>query len=530
MPNRRSGWKPGPLSLFALFVASLLTLGPVPAPAQGTPGPDAELDALRREVEELRRRDAEKQRRLDELQRRLEELAAPPETRPGTRPGTRPAPGPGEAEDPRSALDRAVGELGEPPPADQPSARDAVLRDAAGRGPLSDLLSGGRAGGGSGLRLIDVSLDVLAAGGGSTEPDSSLQTLQGGGHDPRKNGFTLQNVELSLAGAVDPYLYGEAHLIYFIDPIEGESVFELEEAFLTTQQLPFGLQVKAGQYFTEFGRINPRHPHQWEWMDLPVINARLFGPDGMRAPGARVAWLTPLPWHSELFVGAQNANGETMASFLASDEFFEERPVGGRPFAEQDSNAFNGLVYSLRWENGFDISREWSAAVGLSALFGPNATGPDGDTRIYGTDVTLKWRPVRHNRGSPYFLSQTEVMYRDYDADDAQTEDGEAVAGDDLEDWGFYTQALYSWEPRWRGGVRFEYASGSGESVGGRDNDPFRDDRFRVSPLLEFLPSEFSRVRLQYNYDVADHLEDDDAHSVWLGFEYLLGAHPPHRF
>lgn len=51
----------------------------------------------------------------------------------------------------------------------------------------------------------------------------------------------------------------------------------------------------------------------------------------LRAPGVRLGWLLPVPWFSEVHLGAQNANGETMLSFLASDEAFEERPIGGGP-------------------------------------------------------------------------------------------------------------------------------------------------------------------------------------------------------
>lgn len=109
-----------------------------------------------------------------------------------------------------------------------------------------------RQAGGGRLRLLDLSLDALVAAGTSTEDDESLQTLQGGGHDPRKRGFTVQNIELSMTGAVDPYLTGEAHLVFFLDPLSGETEVELEEAFLTTTSLPYGLQLEAGHFFTEF--------------------------------------------------------------------------------------------------------------------------------------------------------------------------------------------------------------------------------------------------------------------------------------
>ena len=60
--------------------------------------------------------------------------------------------------------------------------------------------------------------------------------------------------------------------------------------------------------------------------------------------------------------------------------------------------------------------------------------------------------------------------------------------------------------------------------------DPFRDDRHRISPMLLWQPSHFSRIRLQYNHDRAAHLAHHDAHSVWLGFEFLIGAHAAHKY
>ena len=83
----------------------------------------------------------------------------------------------------------------------------------------------------------------------------------------------------------------------------------------------------------------------------------------------------------------------------------------------------------------------------------------------------------------------------------------------------------------WAVGARFGYSSGKERGAyASRDDDPFRDTRFRISPLLLWNASEFSRIRLQYNYDMADHLEDDYAHSVWLGFEASIGSHPAHQY
>ena len=458
-----------------------------------------ELEALKKEVEELRRRDAEKQRTLEELQRQIEAMRSqlPAVEKPVT---------------PEVALEKALKEIEAPAPAP------------------TDLLS--RQVGGSTFRLIDLSLDALFAAGTSTKREASIQRLEGGDHDPRKRGFTVQQAELSLTGAVDPYLTGEAHIVYLIDPAVGDTRVELEEAFLTTQSLPYGLQLKGGQFLTEFGLINPTHPHVWDWQDQPVINTRLFGPDGLRQAGVRLGWLTPLPWYSQLYVSVQNANGEIAASFLSNKEFFAERPIGGRPFAQRDVRNLTDLLYLLRWENSWNPTETVTTKFGLSGLFGPNATGPDGHTRIYGADLKLTWHPTTSFRGWPFFLWQSEAMGRDYVAD--QFSDGVVdLPRKTLRDWGFYTQALYGFSYGWAAGLRYEFATGSGASVGvfnGREADPFRDDRHRISPLLVWHPSEFSRLRLQYNYDRADHLEHQDAHSVWLGVEFLYGAHPAHKY
>lgn len=444
-------------------------------------------------------------------------------------------------------MQRTVGALEDEVRAARDDARAAAAPAPVGAGAPTGaegpLLSMGARGSGVRLQLLDVSLDVLSAFGFSTATNDELSVLQGGDHDPNQRGFTLQQVELSMLGAVDPYMTGEAHLVYFLDR-EGESRFEIEEAFLTSSQLPWGLhergfQVEAGHFFTEFGLINPRHPHQWAWQDQPFVWTRFFGGDGMRAPGVRVGWLSPLPWYSELHVGVQNATGETMPSFLANDEVFEERPIGGRPFADTQVGGIGDLLYLARWVNAFDLSDTTSAQIGVSGVLGPNATGSDGRTIIAGGDVKLKWLPLESDRGWPFVIVQAEALYRDYQADSffgcAQQDCDplEALPADTLRDWGLYAQILYGFRRGWSTGIRYEYGTGSGDSVGefqSRADDPFRGDRHRVSPLLSFQPSEFSRLRLQYNYDYVQGVPTDNAHSVWAGVEFLFGAHPAHSY
>ena len=103
------------------------------------------------------------------------------------------------------------------------------------------------------------------------------------------------------------------------------------------------------------------------------------------------------------------------------------------------------------------------------------------------------------------------------------------VPRETLTDYGFYSQVNYGFRPGWVAGTRFDYvASTRGQYENLFGIDAARDTRWRLSPNLTWFPSEFSKIRLQYNYDQRRHIGVD--HSLWLQFEFLLGAHAAHKF
>jgi hypothetical protein len=128
-------------------------------------------------------------------------------------------------------------------------------------------------------------------------------------------------------------------------------------------------------------------------------------------------------------------------------------------------------------------------------------------------------------------------MFRDYYAAKFGGDANQApLPSETLEDWGLYVEAVWGFRRGWSTGARYEYGDASGpdyDTAGARvsrRSDPYRDKRQRVSPLVIFDPTEYSRLRLQYNYDHAPNLRGNDAHSVWLGIEISLGAHPAHTY
>ena len=405
----------------------------------------------------------------------------------------------------------------------QAAADEAALAEEQNAEPMppqAPALASAAAPGGS---YMQIGLSGLFTGGASSVNNEDLAGLQAGAHDPNRTGFTVQNVELSLTAAVDPYFDAQTNIIFQIDG-EGETVVELEEAFFLSRALPGGLQLKGGQFYTEFGRHNPQHPHAWSFADQPLILSRLFGGDGLRSQGARLSWLIPAPWYAELYAGAQNARGETVVSFLgegAGEDGDEE--IGGHGLVDRAARNFGDLLYSARLLNGFDLSDTTSMNLGASLLWGPNAGGQDTDTVIFGADAYVKWQPAYSQRGFPFVSWHSEVLARRFEAGD-----GDDPVRETLRDWGFFGQALWGFKPGWVAGLRLEHADAA--QGAGRRDDPLRDKRTRLSPNLTWYPTEFSKIRLQYNHDWLQHLNRDSADSLWLQVEFSIGDHMAHKF
>jgi hypothetical protein len=117
-------------------------------------------------------------------------------------------------------------------------------------------------------------------------------------------------------------------------------------------------------------------------------------------------------------------------------------------------------------------------------------------------------------------------MSRSYDAAQRVSADDPTVTlpGETIGDRGGYAQLLWGIKPRIVAGLRGETVSGDDISVA----LPSRADRLRVSPNLTWYPTEFSKLRFQYNYDDRKGLGKD--HSFWVQVEFLLGAHSAHKF
>ena len=293
---------------------------------------------------------------------------------------------------------------------------------------------------------------------------SSDEPLQTGGHDPKVNGFNLQQLELSVSKAVDPYFEFDANIVF------SQFGVEIEEVYATTLGLPIGLQVRAGQFLTRFGRINATHPHTWDFADQAFAVGRVFGGEGNRGLGVEASILMPFPWYCELIASETMAGGASTAlSFFGANDLGAKTPVD--------------LQTTVAIKQFFPLGSDHSLFWGLSFAGGPNATGRSNRSEVYGSDLYYKWRPV--SRGGFATVSlQGEVFWR-----------RQQVPGDVLQDVSLYAQLFWRFAQRWGVGGRYEYGSPTtnmaGEKVAAPQDPAWTLARHRGSAALTFWPTEF---------------------------------------
>src|SRR5215475_7127116 len=348
------------------------TLSPGPTISRTTSATAADVEALRQQVQSLTETVKALQQQVKDQQAALEkanltaEAGLPPNPEPSPIAGTQTSPSPAASVSPRfptedtSVVSSTTAPVASPAPGASASllpssfpttdtsvvtsAPETISSTGAGASLTQPITIGG------GKNYMNISLDGLFALAYSSATD--LHNIEVGDHDPQQRGFNARNIELAFDGAVDPYFEGFANIVFKLDN-DNETEVEVEEAFMQTTNLPFGLQLKGGQFFAAFGRLNPTHPHTWDFADTPLVNGLFLGPDGLRGVGAQTSWTLPLPWYSQLIFASQNGRGSTGFSFRNPGEdgmFFD------RVTTDREARGLQDFVWIPRFENSFNLS------------------------------------------------------------------------------------------------------------------------------------------------------------------------------
>ena len=344
-----------------------------------------------------------------------------------------------------------------------------------------------------------------------------------------RRGMNFNYGEMSLYSVVDPYF--DLFAVIGLAP-EGAG---LEEAYFTTRKLPYGFQVKAGKFLASFGRINEQHEHYWDFANRPLIATALFGEDGLNEIGVQATWVAPTSFY--FLFGAEVLNGTNEQSFGTAG--FGDPRGNVSIDAVQGPNLFIGYIRS-----SFDI-QEASILFGISNAMGMTRTdqgfsGGSGkavgaNTDIIGGDLTMKYSldAIR------YLSFQSEYMFRVMSGTEYTDNDGSNIifsqSALNKHHSGFYTQVVTKLDQLWRIGVRYDLLMQNDVSLAGADQH-LPSNLPRYSAMLEYSPTEFSRLRLQVDRDeshyvqVAGGLDRQPYTQVILQMNLTIGAHGAHAF
>jgi hypothetical protein len=326
----------------------------------------------------------------------------------------------------------------------------------------------------------------------------------------QKKGFNISEGELFLFAPVDPYFN-----LYTNIPFTDEGV-ELEEAYFVTSALPAGFQVKGGKFKSNFSRFNAQHPHAWDFADAPLAYRAFLGGEGLIEKGAQLTYLPSLPFYTLLGIEILQGENEVMLN----------------PNGTGGPHAFTAYAKS-----SFDFGSSSSLFFGSYVVSGQTRTNSvvdgtflRGNSTIYGFEGVYKWKPSRDKN----LVVQGEYLRRQQAGTLENTDLGSIDRLTRSQD-GTYIQSLYQ-TGRWRVGARYDRLSlftGTYRLAGTEQS--FKNP-WRLTGALEFNPSEFSRIRLQYNYDrsgmTMTGLSTDGRtnHEVYLQLILGIGAHGAHAF
>lgn len=337
--------------------------------------------------------------------------------------------------------------------------------------------------------------------------------------EPPASGFSIGESELVIESNIDDQFHG--WMTIALENEDGETVVAVEEAYVDTLALPYGLAAKFGRFYSDIGYLNRHHPHAWDFVDAPLVYRSLLAGQ-LGDDGVQLRWLAP----TDLFV---EIGGEALRGAAY--------PAGG-------DNRSGIEAWTAFTHVGGDIGSGGSWRAGLWHYAGTAEdrrsgedieTGFTGDSRITGIDFVYKWAP----NGNPLvhnLVIQAEAMRRSENGTVVHDPDGSAVASRyDGDQVGWYVQGVYQFMRRWRAGLRYDRLGASNDVANPAADTTLAlladdgDAPQRYSAMVDFSNSEFSRLRLQYNRDESrpDGQSDDQ---IYLQYIFSLGSHPAHQF
>lgn len=363
-------------------------------------------------------------------------------------------------------------------------------------------------------------------------------------HDGLGQGFNLRELELTLSGSVDSYF----DAVVTAALADGE--VEIEEAWFQPRSLPAGLTLKGGKFLSAIGYHNEKHVHSRDFADQNLAYLSLFGDHGLRDTGVQLSWLAPTTTFVQVGVELlQGSELERFGSELDADELAEEINQeflipNGDPEVDEDDLGLP-LRKGPRLVTSYvriapDMGTRQALQFGISAARhdsqqafheeGAEAFISEGSAALYGVQAVYKrFATGAYGKGS--FNIQAELFEIDSDQTATyHTDPLEVGIPVSLKQRAAYASANWGLAQRWQIGVRSAAAGINGELVEHGTREDIGISR-QHSAALTWLPTEFSRLRLQLNRnDISTEDGREKFNQIMLQYNLSLGAHGAHTF
>ena len=164
----------------------------------------------------------------------------------------------------------------------------------------------------------------------------------------------------------------------------GDGTVDPEEVWARSTSIP-GIQLKLGKVRGTLGKHGLLHTHAFSFIQAPVVMGNTVRDEGFKDAGVEAAWLTPLPWYSEVTGGVYQA--------IAADD---EHPL------DFGSSRHDNLPFLGHFKNQFDLNDATTLELGQSILQGRGIDAARHDA--YGADVTFRNVPARNSNRRGWIL------------------------------------------------------------------------------------------------------------------------------
>ena len=345
---------------------------------------------------------------------------------------------------------------------------------------------------------------------------------------PGRRGLSLGESELGFAANIDHLFRGT--LVAAISP-DNDSI-GVEEGYLQTLALPQGFTVKAGRFFSGVGYQNQVHAHAWDFTDAPLAMKAFLG-NQLGEDGIQLKWVAPTSLY--LDVGLELGRGR---AFPGSD-----RNKNGFGSSNLFAHAGGDIGTSTFWQTGvsyLSTSPQDRAYNDLDSTGASVNNNFSGASRLWVLDGVLKWAP-NGNATDNSFKLQGEYFRRTENGsltyDTAAASLGTMRGSYSSRQSGWYAQGVYQFLPAWRAGYRYDTLDSGTTGLGLVDSGALTTADFpilagykphRNTVMVDWSPSEFSRIRLQLARDYSRMNEPDN--QIFLQYIVSLGAHGAHKF